>query len=55
MSNTMITTTTELTAVQTISAEMKSNEVASKATWVGLGYSTDATQVILGEEEGEEQ
>ena len=36
-------------------SESYKNEVASKATWVGLGYSTDATQVILGEEEGEER
>ena len=36
-------------------SESYKNEVASKATWVGLGYSTDATQVILGEEEGKER
>ena len=41
MSNTMITTTTELTAVQTIPAEMLSNEVASKAQVILDANSTE--------------
>ncbi len=32
-------------------AESYKNEVASGATWIGHGYSTDATQIIVGDEE----
>ena len=32
-------------------AESYKTEVASGATWVGHGYSTDATQIIVGDEE----
>lgn len=41
--------------VRKFDAESYKTEVASGATWLGHGYSTDATQVIIGEEEGEER
>lgn len=39
--------------VRKFDSESYKTEVASSATWLGLGYSTDATQVIIGEEEGD--
>ncbi len=39
------------TNVRKFDAESYKNEVASGATWIGQGYSTDATQVILGDED----
>ena len=37
--------------IRKFDAESYKTEVPSGATWVGQGYSTDATQVILGDEE----
>ncbi len=37
--------------IRKFDAESYKTEVASGATWLGHGYSTDATQVILGDEE----
>ena len=37
--------------VRKFDAESYKTEVASGATWIGHGYSTDATQVILGDED----
>ncbi len=41
--------------VRKFDSESYKNEVASGATYLGHGYSTDATQVIVGEEEGAER
>lgn len=37
--------------IRKFDAESYKTEVANKATWIGHGYSTDTTQVILGDEE----
>ena len=37
--------------IRKFDAESYKTEVASGATWIGHGYSTDATQVILGDED----
>ena len=37
--------------IRKFDAESYKNEVPSGATWIGHGYSTDTTQVILGDEE----
>ncbi len=37
--------------IRKFDAESYKTEVASGATWIGHGYSTDSTQVILGDEE----
>ena len=37
--------------IRKFDSESYKNEVASGATWLGHGYSTDVTQVILGDEE----
>ena len=39
--------------IRKFDAESYKTEVASGATWIGHGYSTDSTQVILGDEEEE--
>ena len=37
--------------IRTFDAESYKTEVSSGATWIGHGYSTDTTQVIVGDEE----